>query len=355
MSGGGTLLWEALGEQCVFAYLPQLEPLLAAYCLMERQPVHNLCLEIYGAAQIEELQRKYRFLFETHEAISRCTILGALEFLLDVPLQSFRLSAFGDDLLSQPDEVFLSKYLGGLEASGEDWARALTDDEALDAIYRRNEASLGSFLGFSAFVRGSGRYRRELLALAGELNTPELAAAIEAAAPRCTALRETLRGEIEDLGALECSQLHMGKRFRNRGPYEMYYFLPSLLLPARAVRFFPMEAPYTRQILLLTLREIQGSQDDTLAALKVLSDKTRYRILILLAQGTPLRGLDIAKRLQLAPSTVSHHMEQLKERGLITEEPDGNSKYYGICTPNLEALLRTLEQDFKLPETPPHP
>src|SRR5699024_2170857 len=112
-----------LGEQCVFAYLPQLEPLLAAYCLMERQPVHNLCLEIYGAAQIEELQRKYRFLFETHEAISRCTILGALEFLLDVPLQSFRLSAFGDYLLSQPDEVFLSKYLGGLEASGEDWAR----------------------------------------------------------------------------------------------------------------------------------------------------------------------------------------------------------------------------------------
>ena len=115
-----------------------------------------------------------------------------------------------------------------------------------------------------------------------------------------------------------------------------------------------MEPPYTRQILLLTLREIQSSQDDTLAALKVLSDKTRYRILILLAQGTPLRGLDIAKRLQLAPSTVSHHMDLLKERGLITEEPEGNSKYYGICTPNLEALLRTLEQDFKLTETP-HP
>ena len=46
--------------------------------------------------------------------------------------------------------------------------------------------------------------------------------------------------------------------------------------------------------------------------------------------------------------------QEEKERGLITEEPEGNSKYYGICTPNLEALLRTLEQDFKLTETPPH-
>ena len=355
MSGGGTPLWEAMGERCVFAYLPELEPLLGAYCLLERQPVHHLCLDIYGAARIEELQRKYRFLFETHEAIARCTILGALEFLLDVPLQGFTLSAFGDFLLSQPDGVFLAKYLGGLDAPQEEWDRARTDDEALDAIYHRNEASLGSFLGFSAFVRGSGRYRRELLALAGELNTPALAAAMAAATPSLGLPREELQGQIKDLGALECSQLHMGKRFRNRGSYETYYFLPSLLLPARAVRFFPMEPPYTRQILLLTLREIQSSQDDTLAALKVLSDKTRYRILILLAQGTPLRGLDIAKRLQLAPSTVSHHMDLLKERGLITEEPEGNSKYYGICTPNLEALLRTLEQDFKLTETPPHP
>ena len=140
----------------------------------------------------------------------------------------------------------------------------------------------------------------------------------------------------------------MGKTFRNRGPYAEFFFLPSYLLPARAVRYFHVKGEHKRQILFLTLRDIGRSRDDTVKALKALADGTRYQILTLLAAQGPMRGLDIAKKVSIAASTVSHHMEQLRDCGLVTEEQVKSAKYYGLSRQGSAELLEELKKDFKI-------
>ena len=106
--------------------------------------------------------------------------------------------------------------------------------------------------------------------------------------------------------------------------------------------------PHNRQILFCSIRRPEKGREDTIAALKALSDETRYQILMLLAKHGSVNGLDIARALKLAPSTVSHHMTDLKERGLITEEPVKTAKYYGISKNTVQELLQTVERDLKL-------
>lgn len=90
----------------------------------------------------------------------------------------------------------------------------------------------------------------------------------------------------------------------------------------------------------------KSNQEDVPRALKAMADGTRYQILTLLAAEGPMRGMDIAKKVSVASSTVSHHMDQLKESGLITEEQVKNSKYYGLNRNNAKALVSSLQKDL---------
>ena len=116
----------------------------------------------------------------------------------------------------------------------------------------------------------------------------------------------------------------------------------------RACRFFDVDGEHKRQILFLTLRQINLDREEKVKALKALADPTRYQILMLLAKEGPMRGMDIAKIAAVAASTISHHMEQMKECGLITEEPVKNSKYYSLSKQSAKALLDEIAIDFEL-------
>ena len=59
-----------------------------------------------------------------------------------------------------------------------------------------------------------------------------------------------------------------------------------------------------------------------------------------------MRGFEISKALSIATSTVSHHMDQLKESGLITEEPVKNAKYYGLNKQTAKELISKITNDF---------
>ena len=147
---------------------------------------------------------------------------------------------------------------------------------------------------------------------------------------------------------LHNTQEMMGKTFRNRGPYSEFIFLPSYLLPMKACRFFDVDSDNKRQILFLTLREISRDREDKVRALKAIADPTRYQILTILAQEGPMRGMDIAKKVSVATSTISHHMEQMRDCGLVTEEPVKNAKYYGLSKQSVKALLDEIASDFEI-------
>jgi DNA-binding transcriptional ArsR family regulator len=82
--------------------------------------------------------------------------------------------------------------------------------------------------------------------------------------------------------------------------------------------------------------------------LSTMCDSTRRQILELLtipdiSDQTPpieMRSGDIAKALGLSPATISGHLRQLAETGLITSRRDGNAIYYRLRN---HALVRTFK------------
>jgi DNA-binding transcriptional ArsR family regulator len=134
----------------------------------------------------------------------------------------------------------------------------------------------------------------------------------------------------------------MGKNFHNRGPFENFYFMPAIFMPIRGCRWFEQH-----QILIFDAVSL-GQQDNRMIAdaLKMLSDKTRYQILVLLKAKKSMNGIEIAEQMKLATSTVSHHMTHLKNSGLIHEEPVGNTKYYSINRHSMKNCIETLEKTF---------
>lgn len=78
------------------------------------------------------------------------------------------------------------------------------------------------------------------------------------------------------------------------------------------------------------------------------ADRTRLRIMLLLASGlTTVR--ELYTTLEVAQSSVSHHIKYMKETGLITAEKDGRNIRYTLnenavtVSPDLQSLVIHVE------------
>src|SRR5699024_8154650 len=73
------------------------------------------------------------------------------------------------------------------------------------------------------------------------------------------------------------------------------------------------------------------------AYFRALSEPTRLHILSLLRQGEHNVG-ELAERCGYTTADVSRHLSGLKKHGLFVREARGNSVYYQIADPSVEAL-----------------
>lgn len=84
---------------------------------------------------------------------------------------------------------------------------------------------------------------------------------------------------------------------------------------------------------------------------KALGDKTRIRLLILLAAEEPLSGQQLAEKLGVTPPTISHHMNKLKEVSAIKEKREKNTIYYYVNEKDLklfnESILKVMDRTKK--------
>ena len=344
--------FERLRNDCVFAFVPELEPVWGAISLLSGETVHTLCTEIYGTEQIVAWKRKYNFLFEIYAVITKHFNVNMLDYLLEMPLENISLDSLKNTVLAESAVDFVWRQLSldyfCKDANKETLEKAMTNDAALDEAYGWIADHCESFLAFSAFARQSQRFISEFFSLAKDMQTPELEAALEKQASKVERMYQSVCQGAKADDLLLFSQEMMGKTFRNRGPYSDFLFLPSYLIPLKACRFFDTGGDNKRQILFLTLRQISRDREDKVKALKAIADPTRYQILTILAQEGPMRGMDIAKKVSVATSTISHHMEQMKDCGLVTEEPVKNSKYYGLSKQSAKALLDEIAKDFEI-------
>ena len=84
-------------------------------------------------------------------------------------------------------------------------------------------------------------------------------------------------------------------------------------------------------------------QGDSLASLadfyRVFADETRIRILCVLLDGEK-RVLDIARELDLSHSAVSHQLQLLRARRLVSFRREGKSVCYSIADEHIHSILR---------------
>jgi DNA-binding transcriptional ArsR family regulator len=71
---------------------------------------------------------------------------------------------------------------------------------------------------------------------------------------------------------------------------------------------------------------------------KALADETRLNIIKLLS-GRPWYGHELAQKLGLSNSTVSHHLSSLTYTGLVKAERDENRLYYSIDVENVKKVI----------------
>lgn len=95
----------------------------------------------------------------------------------------------------------------------------------------------------------------------------------------------------------------------------------------------------------LTGGELDAATAERLASLfKALGDPTRVRLLSLIAAAE--RGeaciCDLTAPVSLSQPTVSHHMKQLVDAGLVAREQRGKWAYYRVVDNALQALARAL-------------
>jgi len=75
---------------------------------------------------------------------------------------------------------------------------------------------------------------------------------------------------------------------------------------------------------------------------KLLSDETRMRILLYLAQNNELHVTDLCNRLGQSQPAVSHHLALLRVSGLIESRREGKHNFYSVRTDHFGELLVSL-------------
>ncbi len=75
---------------------------------------------------------------------------------------------------------------------------------------------------------------------------------------------------------------------------------------------------------------------------KLLSDETRLRILLFLAQNNELHVTDLCARLGQSQPAVSHHLALLRVSGLIEPRREGKHNFYSVRTDHFGELLVNL-------------
>ena len=100
--------------------------------------------------------------------------------------------------------------------------------------------------------------------------------------------------------------------------------------------------------------ETNGHTSDTMPAVsdqavrelaqvfKLLSDETRLRILLYLAQNSELHVTDLCNRLGQSQPAVSHHLALLRVSGLIESRREGKHNFYSVRTEHFGELLVNL-------------
>lgn len=77
---------------------------------------------------------------------------------------------------------------------------------------------------------------------------------------------------------------------------------------------------------------------------KALADPRRFEIFRLIAAAPESCCSSIGEKISVAQPTVSHHLKELANAGLVESRREGQHCYYHLCPEVLEAYIEELHQ-----------
>jgi DNA-binding transcriptional ArsR family regulator len=95
----------------------------------------------------------------------------------------------------------------------------------------------------------------------------------------------------------------------------------------------------------LNPEDMQAAAADACRLMKVLSNPDRLMLLCQLAQGEHNVG-ELEAALGIVQPTLSQQLTVLREEALVSTRREGKNIYYRIDSPQAQAVIRTLYQQF---------
>lgn len=325
---------EKVAEQAYFIYSRDLEYVLAAQELLKPLRRNKNIAENIKEPDTE----KYQILKEVYEGFGERIWGAILEPLTDCADQEFHLDSYETYLMQLSKEKLLSSFL---QLPEEEIREALQQEENLLEFYQKHRECFQGYLPVEILFSKTEWFIKQFFSYVRELKTERADMFLTQQEEMIGQWKEELEEELKTKAPLTYSEELMQKTFYNRGPYETFYFMPSLFLPLKCCRWFGRT-----QVLIFDAKGIHEFSREMPQQLKMLSDKTRFRILKLLKDHGHLSGIELAESMNLATSTVSHHMTQLKNCGLVHEEPTKNTKYFSLNQVSIKNCIGILEDTF---------
>jgi len=136
-----------------------------------------------------------------------------------------------------------------------------------------------------------------------------------------------------------------GKPKRIFAGYKEYYIIPSYFVSPRLIRIYSNDKLYMVFDCRLTRDKKEALLDELSNLLKVIDDKSRMEILRILVNNKSY-GKALSDIIGISTPTVSHHLEVLKQAGLVKEEKIRNIKYFYADKDRLKKVIDDINKYF---------
>ena len=335
------MIYKKISDESAFFHSENIELIFAMVGVLNEDNKYPIYVQTYSKEFVTYIKQKYCFLYSLHQQMKDFGG-GLLEVIMQLEVQSESLDVIEEKVRALDKGRFIHYYLGG-EGELSEFEKAYKED-AIVALYNSSEyfTKYIPFLVFNIIFKQTEQVINDLFLCIREFNTVEFTDVLNKYSDAIqNELIVTEKG-VAELQPLEYSEKLMGKTFYRRGPYRKFYFMPSVFTPHKVMRYMDKI-----QILYYSMIDTTFDAKDLTKVLKVISDETRFAIIMILTKEGPIIGKELAARLHIATSTLSHHMEQLYSIGLVNEEKVKNSKYYSINTIMKESILNKLNEVLK--------
>nr|WP_294487330.1 metalloregulator ArsR/SmtB family transcription factor [uncultured Anaerosporobacter sp.] len=335
------MIYKRISNESIFFHSENIELIFAMVGVLNGDNKYPIYEQTYSKEFITYIKQKYCFLYSLHQQMKDFGG-GLLEAIMQLEVQSESLDVIEEKVRALDKWLFIHYFFGG-DGELTDFEKAYKEDTIVD-LYNSSEhfTKYVPFLVFNIIFKQTEQVINDLFLCVREFNTVEFnEVMVKYREGFQTELAITEKGLLE-LPPLEYSEKLMGKTFYRRGPYRDFSFMPSVFTPHKVMRYMDKI-----QILFYSMIDTSFDVKDLTKVLKVISDETRFRIIMILSKEGPIIGKDLAARLHIATSTLSHHMEQLYSIGLVNEERVKNSKYYSINTIMKESIMNKLMEVLK--------